>query len=387
MRILWVHYIDLNNDLYSTFPLLIIDSLRKRGHEIQLVVPSIGKNKTVAAGLKGDVVCLPTVRLPLLSILSFYFMSLLRLPGVIKKMPPLLVVVDIFSLPSILIARLYANLKLVVDIRTSFIRETGGMRGYFNKIQYVFLCSLARSVSDRITVTSTALKKEYCRMFRCDPARVKVLTNGVSLDIFDYDKYAKDFKSLREQLNLNGKFVVFYHGSIGPERGLFETMEAISMLAPRYPDIIFFVMGTGFLLNELKSFAEKKSLQNNVRFHGPVRHSEVPKYISISDVAIAAFDPFDYPRESCPLKILEYLAMMKPVITTDIPFNKELTRHGACLYVINSDNAESIEKAIEHVYKNACKFTQGARIGRSVVEKYYTWDEKASDFENFVGDF
>ena len=385
MKILWVHHIDLNTALYSTFPLLLIGSLLKNGHEIHLIVPSIRKNGKIIAELAGNVVYLPTVRLPVLSILSFYLMLLLYLPKTIKKINPHAIVADIYSLPGIIVAQLFPNIKFVIDVRSSFVGEKG-IRGYIKKVHYISAVVLAKRLGDCITVTSSALKKELDDVFRVDSAMIKVLTNGVSLDLFDYSKYRIVSKKLKEKLNLNEKFVVFYHGSFGSKRGLLETIEAIVRLAPRYPEIAFFIVGSGsHFENEMESLVKKKALQNNVYIHEAVSHSEVPKFISMCDVAIAPFDSSSYPRTSCPLKILEYLAMMKPIITTAIPFNMELVKHGACLFFIHSNSPEDITRAIEHVYKNIEKLRQVGKIGRTVIEQYYTWEEKAKDLENFIG--
>jgi len=381
MKILWIDHIYIDSAVYSTFPLLLIDSLRKNNHEIHLIIPSTQKEEKAIAQLMTNVENLPTIRLPLLSSLSFYLMLLFYLPKAIKKIDPHAIIVDIYALPGIIPAFLFRSVKVIMDVRSSFV-EWKGIRGYVEKIKYFSMIALAKHLCNCITVTSPALKKELVDVFGADPAMVKVLTNGVSLDLFDNNKYRASSKNLKEQLNLDEKFIVFYHGSLYIEkRGIQEAVKAIAELTPKYPEITLFLLGSGAkkIQNKLKFLTK-----DNLCIHGPVDHSEVPKFISMCDVGIALFDTFSFPRTSCPLKILEYLAMEKIVIATDIPFNRELLKYGNCMILIPSNSPENITEAIEYVYKNREASKRMGKIGRGIIEQHYTWERKAKDVVSFI---
>jgi glycosyltransferase involved in cell wall biosynthesis len=385
LKILWIDHIYLDSALYSTFPLLLIDSLHKNNHEVRLVIPSINKKDKAIASSMTNVETLPSIRLPLLSSLSFYFMLLFYLPQAIKKTKPHAIIVDIYALPGIIPSILFRNVKVIMDVRSSFIRVKG-IRGHIGKMKYFSMITLAKHLCDRITVTSSALKEELCDVFGIDRAMVKVLTNGVSLDLFDHKKYGASSKNLKKQLNLDEKFIVFYHGSSGMlrdtarDRGVPQTAEAIARLVPKYPEITLFLLG----LIDKNLQNELEFLNGNVYIHGAVSHNEVPKFISMCDVGIAAFDTFSFPRTSCPLKILEYLAMETIVIATDIPFNRELLSYGDCIFLIPSNSPENIAEAIEYVYKNKEALKRMGKIGRTIVEQHYTWESKAKDVVAFI---
>jgi glycosyltransferase involved in cell wall biosynthesis len=213
-------------------------------------------------------------------------------------------------------------------------------------------------------------------VYGINPGMVEVLTNGVSTDLFDYDKNKEISGDLRRELGADRKFIVFYHGEIGLHRGILETAEAIKKLAHTYHDMLFFLLGP-----DEDNLSEKlnKLIRNNFYIHKPVDYSEVPKLMSMCDVGIAAFDTHSFPRTSCPLKILEYLAMEKIVIATDIPFNRELLKYGDCMILIPSNNPENIAEAIEYVYKNRQALQEMGKIGRTIIKQHYTWESKAKD--------
>lgn len=383
VKILWVDHIYLDTASHSTFPLFLIDSLLKKGHEVQLLVPSIKKGNQDTTLLANNIVYIPTVRLPFISSLIFSFMLLFYLPKTVKKMSPHAIVVDKYIFPGMIWSYLFRKIKLIVDIRSTFVWEKG-IRAYIDKMQYAFSVILAKYLSDCITVTSFALKQESCKVFGINPLIVKVLTNGVSSHLLAYKKNRMFIEKLRKELQLHEKFVIFYHGSLGHKRGLLETIKAIKKLASKYPEIAFFVLGSGHRRNSLISLIKKNSLENNVYIHEAVSHVEIPKFISMSDVGIAPLDTFSYPRTSCPLKVLEYLAMEKIVIATDIPFNRELLRYGNCMIHIPSNSSRKIAEAIEYVYKNKNELKKMGKMGKTIIEQHYTWDSKAAELVEII---
>jgi glycosyltransferase involved in cell wall biosynthesis len=271
-----------------------------------------------------------------------------------------------------------------LDVRAS-IGKTG-VSGFVERILYYTAIKLAKRVSDGISVASPALKEELCA-YGINRARVEVITNGVSLDLFDPNKNIAFSRELRKRLNLSEKFIVMYHGSLGTLRGLPQTIEAIASIKPKHPDIIFFVLGRGRKAyeDELKNLVEEKSLKDNVYFHGAVSHELVPKFLAMCDLGIVPLAVYSFPLSSCPLKLLEYLAMAKPVISTDIPFSREIIELGTCGILIPSYKPEHIVAGIEYMYEKRSSLEQMGRIGRAIIENHYSWMEKARDFESFIG--
>jgi glycosyltransferase involved in cell wall biosynthesis len=67
----------------------------------------------------------------------------------------------------------------------------------------------------------------------------------------------------------------------------------------------------------------------NVHLLGAVRHAELAPLIAAFDVCIVPYLESAYTRSGIPTKILEYLAMGKPVVSTPLPVAVELERqHG-----------------------------------------------------------
>jgi glycosyltransferase involved in cell wall biosynthesis len=307
-------------------------------------------------------------------------MLLFYLPKAIKKESPYVIIGNFSEYLGLIVIKLFRKTKLVLDVRAS-IGKTG-FSGLVERILYYTAIKLATRVSDGITVASPALKEELCA-YGINPTRVEVITNGVSLDLFEINKNIAFSRELRKQLDLSEKFIVMYHGSLGPLRGLPQTIEAIALIKPKHPDVVFFVLGAGSKAfeNELRNLIEERSLSGNVYLHKPVSHRQVPMFLSMCDLGIAALATFSYPKSSCPLKLLEYLAMGKPVISTDIPFSRQILERGACGILIPSYKPEHIAAAIEYMYERRNSLEQMGKIGRTIIEQHYSWKAKAKDLE------
>jgi glycosyltransferase involved in cell wall biosynthesis len=310
-------------------------------------------------------------------------MLLFYLPKAIKEKQPDIIIGNFYEYPGLIVAKLFRNTRLVLDVRAS-VGKTG-ISGLVERILYYTAIKISKYIGDGVTVASPVLKEELCA-HGIDSERVEVITNGVSLDVFDFKKNIANYGLLRKQFNLSDRFVIMYHGSLGPLRGLSQTIEAIASIKSDYPNIFFFILGSGSKNYEdsLKNLIEKESLQDSVYIHEPVSYEQVPRFLSMCDLGILALATFSYPRTSCPLKLLEYLAMEKPVISTDIPFSRAIFEHGVCGMLIPSYSHEHIAAAIESLYERRNSFENMGRIGRDIVEKHYSWNEKAKDLESYL---
>ena len=78
----------------------------------------------------------------------------------------------------------------------------------------------------------------------------------------------------------------------------------------------FVVVGSGDRFGELHALAEQLGLTEHIVFTGAIHHSRVPQYIAAADVAVACFEDNAQTRTKSPLKIVEYLASGKAIVTS-----------------------------------------------------------------------
>jgi len=286
------------------------------------------------------------------------------------------------SIPGIFVCR-FVKVKFVLDVRSTPV-ETVGFRGLLEKLFFTTSIVVSKRLFDGITVITPLMKKELCESYGLDSGKVGVWTSGVSRILFNPKDHIFKSVELRRELGLAKKFIVFYHGGFSPTRGLTETVEAIELLRRTHPNILLFLLGTGPIVSKLKELIQKKELQSNVIIHGPVDHAEVPNYIGMSDVCIIPLPYHPYWRFQCPLKLLEYLAMGKVTVATDIPAHRMIIGTEKCGIYASSIQPAEIARCIIYAYYNKEKLDEWGKSGQRIVDENYTWRKVAEDLENYL---
>jgi glycosyltransferase involved in cell wall biosynthesis len=105
-------------------------------------------------------------------------------------------------------------------------------------------------------------------------------------------------------------FAFGYVGSMRPWHDLDTPLQAFLKLHQRYPSINFHVVGSSAREQQYR----EKYAHPHVHFHGVVPPGRVPEYLEQITCGIAPFTP-DTPRYFSPLKIQEYLATHRTVLT------------------------------------------------------------------------
>ena len=76
--------------------------------------------------------------------------------------------------------------------------------------------------------------------------------------------------------------------------------------------------------------------------------------------------------------------MSKPIIATSLPIHQRIFEKGPCGLLVDSGNPKALSKAIIYLYYHREKIPEMGKIGRKIVEEYYTWDKKAQELEIFL---
>lgn len=184
-----------------------------------------------------------------------------------------------------------------------------------------------------VVVITEALRKEVATRFG-DPrvCRVFVAPDGVDLERFSN---RLDPPEVRRTLGLDpNSFTAGYAGSLYPGRG----GEFIIDLAGRIPEGQFLVIGgPSERADELAAEASARGI-DNILFRRAVANSELPLYLAACDVLLMPYEKGkisasgggDISRVMSPLKMFEYLATGRLVMSSDLPVLRE---------VLNDENA------------------------------------------------
>lgn len=124
----------------------------------------------------------------------------------------------------------------------------------------------------------------------------------------------------------------------------------------------------------------KLKSKTNVNFLGSKPYEELPNYMKFFDVCIIPYDQNDPLNINCsPLKLYDYMATGKPVVSTDLPavrsFNK-LVRIGR--------NKEEFEKQLMKAIEEQDGFLCKLRMAKAHEN---SWESRANDIIKILNDY
>lgn len=381
-KLVWVSPLILDVHLHKTSRIEILRALSKRGHQVRLIA-YYSSRKEFDQTLGVPTTLFPLRYFPFISPSAYTIILSLFLPVLFirSRTDYAIVEPDVTALGIVTTLLLPKRMrpKIILDIRSTPV-HLSGLGGFFKSFFFSIAVHLARRFFNGMTIITEMMKNEVCQAFRVDPRNVGVWTSGVSTEFFNPLNY--DEANLKRGFGLEDKFVVFYHGAINAKRGIPEAIKAIKKLN-KYPNIILFLLGRSDNFN-VKRLARDLDVEKRVIAHESVSYTEIPKYISLCDVGLVPLPNLPDWRNQCPLNLLEYLSMEKPVIATDIPANREILKNHKCGIYARSTNSKEIARAILYAYNNREKIKVWGALGRKIVTEKYSWDKVVQDFENYL---
>ena len=388
MRILWIRAMNIDKAIDIGAYIEIINRISKK-ENIRVFV-TYKKNKQLKHGGCEHLELVPSIPKLKLGSMSFLFLAALRVFKKLIKGDVDVVITTPFSslimlLPFNLIVFRKKRMIWIIDCRTIPV-EVQGIRGKIKELVFDISYKLGRKIADGFTVISPFMREFMVQKYNLQTARVGIWSSGVNLEFFNPQKVSIDrITQLKSELGLINKFVVLYHGSISRNRGLKNALLAFKESPLNEIDeIVFLIIGDGPYFDELKNFIKQFKLIKRVQLLPKVPYEQVPYYISIADVGILPFPKLIWWRVSSPLKLMEYLAMEKPVILTKIEAHTDIPDIHSAAFWVEESTSVAIMRGILNAFENRHLLNDMGRVGRSIVERYFSWERQVDNLLQFI---
>jgi len=241
------------------------------------------------------------------------------------------------------------------------------------KIWLNFLIQKTIKISDITTYTNLSLKEKY----NIPVSKSCLIPNGIEFNRFSN---VNQNNSLDTRLSSNN-FVVGFVGYLGKWIKLEPIMKVIKQLEKSIP-LKLVIVGDGPILNNLKDLSKQYQIVPNVIFTGNIPYDLVPYYISIMDVCLIPFEDSPLSQNAFPIKLIEYMASGKPVISTPLVGVKNVVDD---LIFYASDENQLKEILLRLFYNSQLRFRM-ANNGKNFVKERYDWKYICPNFEKILID-
>jgi glycosyltransferase involved in cell wall biosynthesis len=162
-------------------------------------------------------------------------------------------------------------------------------------------------------------------------------------------------------------FTVAFVGSLTSWQHLDTLFRAVAMVG----DIDIVVAGDGPERASLAALAEQ--LRISARFLGRVAPDDVPSVMASADVCYSGHSAF-----RSPLKLYEYMAMARPVLSSAVPDAKAALVDGQSGFLFEPGDVDDLVRALRQaVSVRECLDVMGQRARRDAVERH-SWEARVA---------
>jgi len=219
----------------------------------------------------------------------------------------------------------------------------------------------------KVIVTSHSMKREICDHFHLPWDKVGVIPNAI--DVTEYNA-SVDRGAVRARFGVGwGEKLVLCVGRLVPQKGVGYFIRAIPMIAQRYPEAKFIIVGEGWWRDHLEGVAQSTGQRWKILFTGFVSDADLVALMTSADVLVvpSIYEPFG-------IVALEGMATGVPVVASHVGGLAEVIEHDRTGIFVYPRSPESIAWGVDRVLSNPDHARWLTQNAREILHKTYSWE-------------
>ena len=378
MRIFYTCYNNLSRQAGDVRHIMeIAENLKRLGHEILVFAPWLGEYRQRN---QVQIVYVPLVNMPILNILSYsLFLFFYLIFHSLKEKPDIVYSRQMgWSITTALFTKLIKR-PLIIEVQIFYLAEELGKKGLqFIKVKMLeYILNISLKAADRILTTTEKTKEKLSKYYSPFPYKITVVPSGANVDLFR----PMNIKHVRKDLQLEQDlYWVGMVGTLYPHQGVDYLINSLPFILKELPNLKLIIIGNGVMKEELVNLTRDLGVEDKVVFTGEVPYEEVPKYINALDVCVAFFKPV-LPYTADPIKLYEYLACEKAVVTSGLDWCEDFLEQVGNLVSVEASNPQKLAKAIVQLIKDDNLRKETGKRGREIVVEQRRWEIAAKNVQ------
>jgi glycosyltransferase involved in cell wall biosynthesis len=272
------------------------------------------------------------------------------------------------------------RIPLVLEINGLAFEERAAVLKSQNKLLVKFMKAVSRSFlnyTSSIIAVTNKIKTQLNEDYNVSSKKIYVVNNGVNEELFR--PMPEVVSKIRKELKLGAKTkVICFVGAFDPWHGIDTLITATGIVIEKEPQTIFLMVGDGIMMAPLSEKVKKNSLEDNFRFTGRIPYENVPPYINTSNICVIPFPRKNtHLKDSSPLKLYEYLACGKPVVSTEVGGVAEVLSASGAGLLVRPDDPEALASGMIELLKDEKRQKLMGKKGRKYVVSNFTWKKNA----------
>lgn len=228
--------------------------------------------------------------------------------------------------------------------------------------------------ADVVIATNESYREIALTRGQKKPEQVFVVRNGPPLSVHP--------TSIDCEVAKRAPYIIGYIGTMGPQDGVDYWLKAIHEMVYHLnrKDFLAIIIGGGDAVPDLRCLMKELEIEPYVWFTGRLPDADVQRYLSTAHVCIHP-DPLNpLNNVSTMNKMMEYMALGKPVVSFDL-VEARFTAGKAALYARPNDVADFAQK-VTVLMDNAEMREKMGKIGKKRMADALAWDYSVPNLLN-----
>ena len=225
-----------------------------------------------------------------------------------------------------------------------------------------------------IAITEKA--KEALMTEGVTPERISVIPAGL-----DCDKFKPTVKGATNRFAISGESIkILFVGRLTPEKGIFNLLNAFSLLLNDHQNLELLVVGTGTtkMQAQINMLTENLKIQCKVKFLGNIDYEDMPKIHNLADIFCLPSVETKVWAEQFGYSLVEAMACEKPVVSTFTGSIPEIVKNRVTGILVEQNNPAALHSALEGLLLNKKEREQFGKNGRKWVLEAFEANKVAS---------
>ncbi len=278
-------------------------------------------------------------------------------------------------------------IKQIKNLKTEIITEHNGWIELETKIQrnskiYQIVGKLLQisdaKYADKIVTVTDGIKNQLIKN-NIKQDKIHVVGNGTNITHF-YP--LRNISKLKQKfLGNDDKIVLGFIGNISKWQELDTMIDAFENICNSNFNVTLLIIGSGTYLKEIKKKIEQLNHSDKIILKNDIDYKDMNLWMNVIDIALAAkskiLDDIGY----SPLKIRDYAAAGKPIISTNVTGIREYSKY-KWLRVFEPGNIKELQTIIEDLINDRELLGQMSIDARKFAKQNFSWDVVAKRIQN-----
>ena len=244
---------------------------------------------------------------------------------------------------------------------------------WMNPISLVFT-RLANLFVKRIVVNSDEVKEITIEREGVEKGKIDRIYNGIYLSDFVHKLKYSDGGIIKRKLRIPDNYkVIGIVANHRPMKYLHTFLEAAEILLRKRRDLVFILVGDGFLRKELEDLAVHLKVDENVFFVG--RERDVLPYLSIFDIGVNCSK-----SEGLSNAVMEYMAAKIPCVITNMGGNPSLITNNVNGFLFELGDSRELADKVNQLLGNK-------KLCQKFVENAFEFVKSRLDISRMISDY